>query len=117
VASLLGSEAPAIHISAMVLMGALVISVLMILIELTLPAMSEDFRRAAELILRGTLSARFWVGTVLFGTIVPLLLLIEAMRSGGTGAAAEIVAALLALAGLWIFEGIFIKAGQAVPLS
>ena len=117
VASLLESEASAIHVSAIVLMGALVISVLMILIELTLPAMSEDFRRAAELILRGALSPRFWIGTVLFGTIVPIVLLIAAPRLAGMGGTAATAAALLALAGLGIFEGIFIKAGQAVPLS
>ncbi len=116
-AALLGSNPAVPYISAMVLAGALVVGLLMILIELTLPAMSEDFRRAAELILRGALSPRFWIGTVLFGTLVPVALLVAAMRSVGGGSAAASAAALLALAGLGMFEGVFIKAGQAVPLS
>src|SRR5579885_3425441 len=74
--------------SAIVLVGKMVVGLLMILIELTLPAMSEDFRRAAELILRGALSPRFWIGTVLFGTLVPVALLVAAMRSVGGGSAA-----------------------------
>ena len=71
----------------------------MTLVELALPAMSEDFRRAADLILRGELSFGFWIGTVMIGTIVPLILLGAALRMGGEAPAAG--AALLAL---WIVE-------------
>ena len=87
----------------------------MILIELALPAMSEDFRRAAELILRGELSRRFWVVVVVLGTILPLVLL--ALGITARAPALIAVAAILGLFGLWVFENIFIKAGQAVPLS
>ena len=41
--------------TARVLLAALAVGLVMILIELTLPAMSEDFRRAADLISRGEL--------------------------------------------------------------
>jgi len=83
----------------------------------TLPAMSEDFRRAADLIWRGELSFRFWIGVVLIGTIVPLILLGTTLRAGAGGASAAGGAAMLALAGLWTFENLWIEAGQAVPLS
>jgi formate-dependent nitrite reductase membrane component NrfD len=115
VAVLLGSGPFAIYFPAGILLVALTIGLVMILIELALPAMSEDFRRATELILRGELSRRFWVVVVVLGTILPIVLL-------GLGIAADAptltaVAAVLSLFGLWVFENIFIKAGQAVPLS
>jgi Fe-S-cluster-containing dehydrogenase component/formate-dependent nitrite reductase membrane component NrfD len=114
-AVLLGCGPLAIYVPAIILFAALTAGLVMILIELALPAMSEDFQRAAELILRGELSRRFWVVVVALGTILPLILL-------GLGIAARApallaVAAILGLFGLWVFENIFIKAGQAVPLS
>ncbi len=101
--------------TARVLLAALAVGLVMILIELTLPAMSEDFRRAADLISRGELNFRFWVGVVLIGTILPLILLGVTLRTGGGAPAAG--AAMLALVGLWTFENLWIEAGQAVPLS
>ena len=70
---------------------------------------------AADLISRGELSFRFWIGVVLIGTIVPLILLGTTLRTGGAAPAAS--AAMLALVGLWTFENLWIEAGQAVPLS
>jgi Fe-S-cluster-containing dehydrogenase component/formate-dependent nitrite reductase membrane component NrfD len=115
VAVLLGSAPFAVYFPAGILLVALTVGLVMILIELTLPAMSEDFRRATHLILRGELSRRFWIVVVLLGTMLPLVLL-------GLGIAAGVptltaVAAILSLFGLWVFENIFVKAGQAVPLS
>jgi formate-dependent nitrite reductase membrane component NrfD/ferredoxin len=115
VAALLGSTAAASYMPAMVLLLALILGLAMVLIELTLPAMSEDFRRAAELILHGALSWRFWCATVMLGTLVPSALLGAAMATGTMAFAT--VAAVLSLLGLWMFENIFIEAGQAVPLS
>ena len=87
----------------------------MILIELTLPAMSEDFRHAADLISRGELSFRFWVGVVLIGTILPLILLGVTLRTGGGAPAA--VRRCSRWSAFWTFENLWIEAGQAVPLS
>jgi formate-dependent nitrite reductase membrane component NrfD len=116
IAGIVFSAGPAtILATARVLLAALTVGLAMILIELTLPAISEDFRRAADLISRGELSFRFWVGVVLIGTIVPLILLGTTLRTGGAAPAAS--AAMLALVGLWTFENLWIEAGQAVPLS
>jgi Fe-S-cluster-containing dehydrogenase component/formate-dependent nitrite reductase membrane component NrfD len=115
VAFALGTGLATVLAGASILFAALTVGLTMILIELTLPAMSEDFRRAAELILRGELSFRFWVGVVAIGTIVPLILLGAALGTGGGVPATG--AALLALVGLWTFENLWIEAGQAVPLS
>ncbi|HEY2526222.1 MAG TPA: 4Fe-4S dicluster domain-containing protein [Candidatus Binataceae bacterium] len=114
-AALLGSTVAASYMSAMVLLLALILGLAMVLVELTLPAMSEDFRRAAELILHGALSRRFWGATVVLGTLVPSALLGVAMATGTMAFATA--AAVLSLFGLWVFENIFIEAGQAVPLS
>ena len=71
---------------------------------------SLDAGRAARLITRGHYRRRFWWGVVGAGTIAPLALLML----GGAGA---LLAAVLALAGLWIWEDTWIRAGQSVPLS
>ncbi len=114
-AVVLGAGPLAIYFPAIILFAALTVGLVMILIELALPAMSEDFRRAAELILRGELSRRFWIVVVVLGTILPLVLL--ALGITARAPALIAVAAILGLFGLWVFENIFIKAGQAVPLS
>jgi Fe-S-cluster-containing dehydrogenase component/formate-dependent nitrite reductase membrane component NrfD len=69
-----------------------------------------DVARAAHLITRGRLSQPFWVGAVGAGIVLPLVLL----WFGPAGAA---VASALALAGLWIYEDLWVKAGQSIPLS
>jgi uncharacterized membrane protein len=69
-----------------------------------------DVARAARLITRGALSGRFWGGAVAAGIVVPLVLTVF-------GAPAVLLAAILALTGLWIYEDVWIKAGQSIPLS
>ena len=58
-------------------------------------------------------SARFWWGVVTAGIAAPLVLLGVAP---GHGLAAAL-AAVLALAGLWTYEDLWVKAGQSIPLS
>ena len=73
---------------------------------------SQDAARAARLIMRGPYSVRFWWGVVLGGTVVPLVLLLNPSLPATSGAAA-----LMALGGLWLWEDIWVRAGQALPLS
>jgi formate-dependent nitrite reductase membrane component NrfD len=68
--------------------------------------------RAARLIARGPYRARFWWGVVLGGTAVPIVLLLNPSLPWASGAAA-----VLALGGLWLWEDIWVRAGQALPLS
>ncbi len=68
--------------------------------------------RAARLIARGPYRARFWWGVVLGGTAVPIVLLLNPSLPWTSGAAA-----VLALGGLWLWEDIWVRAGQALPLS
>jgi Ni/Fe-hydrogenase subunit HybB-like protein len=73
---------------------------------------TQDAARAAGLITRGPYRVRFWWGVVLGGTAVPLVLLLNPSLPAASGAAA-----LLALGGLWLWEDIWVRAGQALPLS
>jgi hypothetical protein len=47
------------------------------------------------------------------GTIVPVLLILLPVGS----VFPNVIAAVLALFGLWMYEHLWIKAGQALPLS
>jgi Fe-S-cluster-containing dehydrogenase component/formate-dependent nitrite reductase membrane component NrfD len=93
--------------------GALVAEGIVLIAELGGTHANLDVARAARLITRGHFSAWFWAGAVGIGIVVPLVLL--AVAPGDRAAAA--LAALLVLAGLWIYEDIWIKAGQSIPLS
>ena len=56
--------------------------------------------------------ARFRWGVVLAGTAVPLVLLLNPSLPATSAAAA-----VLALGGLWLWEDLWVRAGQALPLS
>jgi Fe-S-cluster-containing dehydrogenase component/formate-dependent nitrite reductase membrane component NrfD len=97
--------------------NALVISLFaglaMIFSDLFLNHGSEELRRAADLLVKGALGKQFWILVVFLGTLLPIALLYSPART----LLANLVAAVLVLAGLWIYENLWIKTGQAVPLS
>ncbi len=100
-----------------ILGAAIAVSILMILGEIFLPPFSTDVERATDLIARGRLRARFWYGVILIGGLIPLALLWFGSANNASRPAVDILAAVLALAGLFVFEEIWITAGQAPPLS
>ena len=71
---------------------------------------NTDVARAARLITHGHYRARFWGLAVVGGVLLPFLAVVS--LPGGM-----VIGALLALAGLWVYEDIWVKAGQSVPLS
>jgi Fe-S-cluster-containing dehydrogenase component/formate-dependent nitrite reductase membrane component NrfD len=75
----------------------------------------RDAALAARLLTRGAYRARFWAGVVVGGTLAPLAALSAAVIADST--ALTVLGALLALAGLWLWEDLWVKAGQSVPLS
>jgi len=75
----------------------------------------HDATLAARLIRRGPYRARFWGGAVLGGVVLPMALLIAAAATDST--ALSTLGAVLALAGLWLWEDLWVRAGQSVPLS
>ena len=64
---------------------------------------------------RGPFARLFWGGAVIGGGIVPLALLLTALLGGPSPIA--VVGAILAIAGGFAWEYIWVEAGQSVPLS
>lgn len=94
---------------------SLILSLAMIVGELLLTPVSEDVRRATDLLKRGDLSGAFWGLAVGFGAAIPLIVL--SLPFYGMVSSAAFVASVLAISGLWAYELLWIEAGQAVPLS
>ncbi len=98
----------------------LALSLSMTLAELFMPHASEDARLASQNRMHGALSIRFWGLAIGAGLILPIILLLSTVSASltrTTGAGVMATAAILALAGVWWFEDVWIKAGQSVPLS
>jgi len=75
----------------------------------------HDATLAARLIRRGRYRVRFWIGIALGGVLLPMALMILGAAADST--ALSTLGAVLALAGLWLWEDLWVKAGQSVPLS
>jgi Fe-S-cluster-containing dehydrogenase component/formate-dependent nitrite reductase membrane component NrfD len=75
----------------------------------------RDVAKAARLITHGGYRARFWLGVALAGTVVPIVLVMTDLAF--TMPALSHLAAALTLAGLWLWEDLWVRAGQSVPLS
>ena len=99
-----------------VLLWSLVGNLFIILVgELWLPHGTSDAAKSVQMILRGRFAQRFWIGVVLIGHLVPAAMLL-AISSGGYAPVAA-AAGVCALVGLLAFEDVWVKAGQALPLS
>jgi len=98
------------------LLISLSIMLAMTLGELTLPHISEDVRIATQSLTKGRFSRRFWGLVITFGLVAPIILCTLAL-SAVLPIDGAVVAAILALGGVWQFEDLWIKAGQSVPLS
>ncbi len=100
----------------LILLISLIVSFAMNMGEIALPHVSEDVRIATRVLTKGRLSKRFWGLVVGVGLVAPIVLTALVVASI-VPITVELVAALLALAGLWWFEELWVKAGQTVPLS
>jgi formate-dependent nitrite reductase membrane component NrfD len=100
----------------LILLISLIVSLAMNMGEIALPHVSEDVRIATRVLTSGRLSRRFWGLVIIVGLIAPIILIVLVMASA-VPMTVDIAAALLALAGLWWFEELWVKAGQSVPLS
>ena len=96
-----------------VLSISLLASLAMICSDLFMKHGAEDAVRAADLLLTGPLRNSFWLLAIGLGVIVPMALILWSFGS----ILPIVAAAFLALFGLWMYEHLWIKAGQALPLS
>ncbi|MDE3135050.1 MAG: polysulfide reductase NrfD [Acidobacteriota bacterium] len=99
-----------------VLLVSVTASVAMILLEAALPPVSQDVKLAHKVLLHGRLARRFWGLAVVAGSLIPIALATLVLLSVAGGIAA-VLAALLALGGVWWFDHLWVEAGQSVPLS
>jgi formate-dependent nitrite reductase membrane component NrfD len=106
-----------IGVLSKVLSASLVLSVALILAEVFLTPLNEEVRRATNLMKKGALSWSFWGLVIGVGIILPLIFLVLPGSQNDTTLVLQISASVFALFGLWVFEDLWIKAGQAVPLS
>ncbi len=96
------------------LIGALVAHSALTFGELFTPEETVEKTRAARLITKGVFRKAFWGGAVVCGMIVPLIALVTGLAQNGPIAA---IVSLLALGGVFVWEHLWVQAGQAVPLS
>ena len=115
---LMGASPGIIRPAGLILLLSLIVSLAMNMGEIALPHVSEDVRIATQVLINGRLSRRFWWLVIGTGLIAPIILASLGLASLVPSASAfAVVAAVLALAGLWWFEELWVKAGQAAPLS
>jgi formate-dependent nitrite reductase membrane component NrfD len=88
-------------------------NLLLILSEINIPHVTAHTRQAIRNMTTGEAARPFWGGALAIGTAIPLILALW----GALGGPALIVAVagLLALAGLAVYETMYIRAGQSVP--
>ena len=96
-----------------ILVVSLLAGLAMVCGELFMKHGSEESIRAGALLLTGPLAKSFWLLVVGLGVAVPAGLIFWQASALIPG----MVAALLSLFGLWMYEHLWIKAGQAIPLS
>ncbi len=100
---------------AAVLAGALLVHLLLVLAEIVVPHSNLMVAQTSELIVRGPYAGLFWALAMGVGVLVPLALLL--LGTAVTAPAPFMAAGMLAVAGLLVYEHIWVQAGQAVPLS
>jgi formate-dependent nitrite reductase membrane component NrfD len=94
---------------------SLIVNAGLLAVELGTRHPVRDVAKAARLITRGGYRARFWGGVVLGGIALPMVLVMADFAL--TLWPLSHLAAVLALAGLWLWEDLWVRAGQSVPLS
>ena len=109
---------PAVAVQRITLMAGLVLHLGWALFEHRLAprGREKEYERATALVTRGPFAARHWVVGLGMGVAGPLVLLVLGGVFGGEVFLGP-MAAMLALAGLYVEEDILVRAGQALPIS
>ena len=97
------------------LFAALLAHAFLLFAELASRHASHEATRAARSLTNGPARRWLWAGVIAGGHVVPMLLVMGAAAT--ESALLSVAAAVLALAGLWLWEDLWVRAGQSVPLS
>ena len=113
VGTLIGMSGPMFYWLGNLLVISLFTGLAMIFGEHFMKHGNEEVGRGAHLMITGALRKQFWIFVVLLGVIAPIALMLWPTPS----LLPNMVASILVLAGLWTYENLWIKVGQATPLS
>jgi formate-dependent nitrite reductase membrane component NrfD len=105
------------NLFTLVLLGAIVLHVALVFIEVFGAHSNSHVAAAARYMTRGGLKDTFWGPFFLIGSIVPIVMLCIALAVPVAEPALLGIAGIAALAGLYAYEHCFVVAGQVVPLS
>jgi len=94
------------------LLAAVGLNLLTMLFELTTTHPTEDARYTVDMITKGRYSKLFYIGVVLVGNVLPLVLL-----ALGSDANLLALAGVATLAGIYFTEHIWVEAPQRIPLT
>ena len=83
------------------------------LMELTMTHPTKDSKKTVTMITKGMYAQKFWTWVVLFGNIIPLLLILFV----ATSAFLPAVLSFFVLIGIYTTEHIWVEAPQRIPLS
>ncbi|MBI3583840.1 MAG: polysulfide reductase NrfD [Nitrospinae bacterium] len=97
------------------LTGSIAIHLLLELAEFVIPHSTKDSHIVSEIISKGSLKYLFWCGAILFGNIMPLILLTVSVLA--IQPLFLLLAGTLILAGIYISNHIIVRAPQLIPLS
>lgn len=89
------------------------INLFTILIELSTPHSTADAKRTVDMIAKGFYRNRFWLGAILIGNLIPLILLFSMALSP----LLLTIVGIMTLLGIYITEHIWVEAPQKIPLS
>lgn len=108
----IGLDAASLSLLRIVLTAAFSLHLLVMWTELYGRHPSLNAERSAEAITQGALKGQFWLGSVVLGNLLPLLVLIVSPGPLLIGAAA-----IGALAGVFYTEKVWVQAPQSISLS
>jgi formate-dependent nitrite reductase membrane component NrfD len=95
-----------------ILLGGILVNLLTLVSELTITHPTTAAKKVVQMILKGQYKNLFWLGTVVVGNLIPLLLIQL------TGSAAMLgLAGVFILVGMYLTEKIWVEAPQRIPLA
>ena len=103
-------DASVMQVLQAVLLGSLIINTLLMFFELSIAHPTRDITLTVELIKKGKYRNMFWWGTIVFGNLLPIVLLLVLQQG-------FILPAAIVLIGIYISEKIWVEAPQQIPLS
>jgi formate-dependent nitrite reductase membrane component NrfD len=95
-----------------VIISALVINLFTLITELTITHPTTAAKTVVNMITMGRYRNSFWIGTVVIGNILPLLIILFT-----PGMIVLSIAAILILIGIYTTEKIWVEAPQRIPLA